>query len=245
MMDSHRLFLYLGFLLHLSFSWAATAVAANEDATPAPIRYNRDVRPILSDQCFRCHGPERHRKAGLRLDLPREAVAERDGRPPVPGSQKRARSSRITSDDELDGCPRPTRAWSSRREVDVLRRWVAQGAEYQPHWAFMPPQVAPAAPSRTRRLAAQPDRRLRPGAAGAGRARARRPRPSRETLLRRVTLDLTGLPPTPGEVDAFLADRRPTPTRRPSTGCSPRRATASGWRCDWLDAARYADTNGY
>ena len=180
-------------------------------AEPAgKVEFNRDIRPILSDKCFVCHGPDHaSRKADLRLDQREQALADRGGyRAIVPG---RAADSelmrRVTSDDADEQMP-PAKSGLrlSAREIELLGRWIDQGAEYQPHWSLIPPQQ----PARADDRASGRRPRTRSTTSSAARLAAAGLKPSPEadktTLIRRVTFDLTGLPPTPAEVDAFLAD---------------------------------------
>jgi cytochrome c553 len=197
------------------------------DATPAAnqtsrrLSYTRDIQPILATHCFNCHGLDEHsREAGLRLDLRESAIAALDSgmRAIVPG--KIAESElvpRITSTDADTVMPPPAfKKPLSPQQIELLQQWIAQGAGYEPHWAFQPVQrLAPAAEA------------------------------SREAWLRRVSLDLTGLPPTPDERAAFLADQSAGAHEQVVDRllASPRHAERMALQ--WLDVARYADTNGY
>ncbi len=223
---------------------AATCGAlADEDR-----QFNRDVRPILSDNCFQCHGPDSaQRKAELRLDVEASAKRDRDGsRPIVPGRlDESALYARITSTDPELRMPPPTSGKKlSAAQIDVLARWIRAGAAWERHWAFIPPQ-RPVPPSVQRRdwprnpidafiLARLEAEQLAPA-----------PEADRTTLARRVTLDLTGLPPTPAEVDAFVTDDSADAYQRlvDRLLASPRFGEQMAAR--WLDAARYADTSGY
>jgi hypothetical protein len=218
------------------------------DALPAKVEFNREIRPILSDKCFQCHGPDKaRRKADLRLDTEAGAFADLGGyRAIVP--HKLADSElyrRITAADADKRMP-PARAGRTltKRQIDLIKRWIEQGAKWQKHWAFIPP-ARPALPhSKNASWARNPidifilDRLEREGLRPALEA-------DKATLLRRVTLDLTGLPPTAAEVDAFLADRSPSAYEKVVDRllASPRYGERMAVR--WLDAARYADTNGY
>ncbi len=227
-----------------------TGAGAAQAAEPLPqtVEFNRDIRPILSDRCFNCHGPDRaRRKADLRLDTEEGAFADAgETHVLVPGrAAKSELFRRISAEDEAERMP-PAKSGPrlSQREVDLFRRWIDQGARWQKHWAFLPPR-RPANP-RVKNpgwvrnpIDAFILRRLeREGLAPS-------PEADRTTLLRRVTLDLTGLPPTPAEVDAFLADRSPGAYEKVVERLlhSPRYGERLASR--WLDAARYADTNGY
>ena len=203
----------------------------------------------LSDNCYQCHGPDAaKRKADLRLDLgivgqgrSRRPPRDRPGRPEASELYRR-----ITAADADERMPpaEVRQVPHTRPRSRCIRRWIAEGAKWQPHWAFIPPQ-RPADPrGRTTGVGPQPDRRLRPGPPGARRARAVA-RGRRGILIRRVTLDLTGLPPTLAEDRCLRA--RPAPDAYEKVVdrllASPRYGERMAIR--WLDAARYADTNGY
>jgi hypothetical protein len=215
----------------------------------APVEFNRDVRPILSDACYACHGPDKgKRKAGFRLDIEKGAFADLgDGAHAlVPGKlDQSVLYQRITSKDPKQHMPPPrVERQLTPREVDILRRWIVQGARWQPHWAFIPPRRPPIpAVSNPRWLRNPLDAFVLARLDREGLTPA--PEADRVTLLRRVSFDLTGLPPTPAEVDAFLADRSPGAYERVVDRllASPRSGERMAVR--WLDAARYADTNGY
>jgi hypothetical protein len=211
-------------------------------AEPAP-DFNRDVRPILSNHCFHCHGPDAgSREAGLRFDVP-----EPDGGFAfVPGRVDQSEAfKRIASTDPDEQMPPPhVNKPLSAAQVAVLQRWVAAGAPYQAHWSLVGPKAAePPAVARVEWVRNTIDHFVLASLERTGLQPA--PEAAPHELLRRVTLDLTGLPPTPAELDAFLADRSPDAYPR-----VVRRLLASphfGERMalDWLDLARYADTNGY
>ena len=222
--------------------------ALSAQGPASAIEFNRDVRPILSNACFNCHGPNAAtRQAGLRLDIPEGPLEDRGryGGPVIrPGNAGDSPLvHRITEEDPRARMPR-TGAALTPEEVDVLRRWIDQGAEYQTHWAFIPPerQAAPAV-SDVAWPRNEVDRFVlaRLEAEGLGPSAEA----DRATLLRRVTLDLTGVPPTPTELADFLnddsADAYEAVVERllASPRYGERMAT------EWLDAARYADTNGY
>src|SRR5437868_1784876 len=163
----------------------------------AEVDFNRDVRPILSDKCFACHGPDaKHRKADLRLDVEKEARASG-----VIVAGKPAESTlieRITAEDERERMP-PKKSGKSLTavEIDVLRRWVAEGAKWSPHWAFVPP-VRRATPTTKYPTANWVDAFLFARLEREGLAPS--PEADRRTLIRRLSFDLTGLPPTPEQV---------------------------------------------
>ncbi len=199
-----------------------------------PIEFNRDIRPILSDRCFACHGPDAgNRKSSLRLDS--EAEAKRGIVPGQP--DKSPIIQRITSTNKVLRMP-PQYAGHDRlpdRDIETLRRWIAAGAPWQNHWAFVPPKRG-AAPATIDTFI---DARL------AKEGLPPNPPASKTTLLRRVTLDLTGLPPTPEEVKAFVADSSPDAYAKVVDRLLASPAHAERQAVRWLDYARYSDTNGY
>ncbi|MBW3541657.1 MAG: DUF1549 domain-containing protein, partial [Planctomycetes bacterium] len=225
---------------------AAARTAACDEGRP--IDFDRDVRPLLSDRCFQCHGPDvGQRQADLRLDREDAVFAEREGRHIVsrgkPGESELYR--RITATDAAERMPpadarRPLNA----AEIDVLRRWIAEGAPWERHWSFVPPKraVPPEvkhAPSSRNPIDRFVLARLeQEGLTSSAEA-------DRETLIRRVTLDLTGLPPTPEAVDEFLADERPDAYERVVDRLLASPRYGERMAAQWLDLARYADTSGY
>jgi len=212
------------------------------------VDFNRDIRPILSDVCFHCHGPdEQQRKGDLRLDQAGDLFAERGSlRVLVAGHPESSELyRRIVSADASEVMPPPSSGRSlTPAHRDLLRRWIEQGANFQQHWAFQPP-VRPALPvvRQSDWPVSEIDYFILHRLEHAGFAPS--PAAVRETWLRRVTLDLTGLPPTPAEVTAFLADASAGAfeTVVDRLLASPRYGERMASR--WLDAARYADTNGY
>ena len=214
------------------------AMALLSPSRSSAVDFNRDVRPILSDRCFKCHGFDAGtRKAKLRLDVREEAMkpAKSGASPIIPGTSAKSEVVlRITSTDPDEVMP-PAKdhAPLSAREIDVLKRWIDEGAEYQTHWSFTKPTTDPA--SSIDQIVAS--RLSREGLQAA-------PEADLATLLRRVSLALTGLPPTVEEMRAFVDERRESYEQVVD------RLLASphlGERLalDWLDVARYADTNGY
>ena len=231
---------------------AANGAAPSAPLADEPIRYGRDIRPILSDRCFLCHGPDRAKqKAGLRLDGFADATAAReDGAAIVPGDPDASLLwQRVTSDDPDEVMPTPEshKARLSDAELALVRRWIAEGAPYEDHWAFVAPVAHPApAVLADERVKGDIDRFIESALERRGLEMSDEAAPA--TLVRRVYLDLTGLPPTPAETDAYLADARPDRferlvdrllTEEPyATRTAERLATP------WLDIARYADTIG-
>ncbi|MBI1373625.1 MAG: DUF1553 domain-containing protein [Phycisphaera sp.] len=223
----------------------ATGLRAGE---PAPVDFNRDVRPILTSKCFTCHGPdEGKRKAHLRLDTRGGAIADLKGTfAVVPGKPDDSELIyRVTTDDKEDLMPPPKHAPRLKpAEVETLRRWIAQGAPYADHWSYVKPE-RPKLPNITDvRWAQNPiDRFVW--------ARLEReglhpsPPASREALIRRVSLDLIGLPPTPEQTDAFVNDKSPDAYEKLVDRLLADPAYGEQWARMWLDLARYADSAGY
>jgi hypothetical protein len=230
----------------------AAAAPGGDRSPPEPLRYDRDVRPLLSDRCFRCHGPDpKQRKADLRLDSAAEATADLGGYAAiVPGNvQASELVHRITSpDDDIRMPPSKSgRRRLSEDEAGILRRWVEEGARYEPHWSFVPPVRPPLPEVRDAAWPANPvDRFVLARLEKEGFA----PSPDADpaALCRRLFLDLTGLPPTIEELDAFLADARPDRLERLTDRLLTSEPYVSRYAermaSPWLDAARYADTCG-
>ena len=241
-----QLFLVLGVVLWAAISGIRpTPVTATKEGT---IDFNRQIRPILSDKCFQCHGPdEGQRMARLRLDT-REGAMSRAG-VIVPGDAAASRLiRRVRSTDPAVIMPPPDSGHRlTAAEIDLLTRWVAEGAPWQEHWAFVAPQaIEPPRPTDPRGSAwiRQPiDAFVWQGLAAQGLSPS--PEASRETLLRRVTLDLTGLPPTPAEIQSFLADRSPDAYEKVVDRLLASPRYGEKMALHWLDLARYADTHGF
>ena len=214
------------------------------------IDFNRQVRPILSNHCFTCHGPDAGtRESGFRLDVRDSAVGEADSgeRVIVPGDSAASELiRRVTAESEFERMPPPEGPKQlTAKQIATLKQWIDQGAEYQPHWSFIPPrEIEPptsAASANWRRneiddfVAARLQREgLQPA-----------PTASRETLIRRVAFDLTGLPPTLDEIDTFLADTSPDAYAAMVDRYLASPAYGEHMARHWLDLARYADSNGY
>jgi hypothetical protein len=232
----------------VSLVYLAGAARAADGPVPERIEFNRDVRPILSDNCFRCHGPDKnHREADLRLDLAEGYTGTAD-HPGVIEPREPAKSklfARITSTDPDELMPpRDSGKSLTARDIAILKKWIEQGASYQGHWAFIPPQrpdlptvknaaVAPTAIDRfiVARLEAA-------GLTPNGEA-------DRVTLCRRLYFDLTGLPPNPEEVDAFVNDNRPDAYERLVDRLLDSPQYGERMAVYWLDLVRFADTAGY
>jgi len=221
-------------------------------ASPANVSFSRDIKGLLSNRCIRCHGPDgadRHGGGpdGLRLDTFEGATANLDGRRAiVPGKPDQSGIiARITASDPAVVMPPPeTGPPLTPRQIDLLRRWIATGAAYEPHWAYVPPR-RPAVPAV--KNAPWPrndiDRFILARLEAEG--LAPQPEADRVTLARRLSLDLTGLPPTPEAVDAFVADRSPDAVEKLVAGLLAHDGFGEHMARQWLDLARYADSCGY
>lgn len=225
-------------------------VAAEMNTLVAPVDYTYDVKPILSDRCFACHGPDaNHQKADLRLDMAEVAFKKEAEsglkaiRPGKPGRSELVH--RILSADPDIVMPTPESHLSlTAREKAILIRWIEEGAEYKPHWAFTKiekPEVPKVKNEAWVKndidrfvLKKLEDKRIKPAAEA-----------SKTTLLRRVSLDLTGLPPTPEEVRAFVKDSSPNAYEKAVDRLLASPHYGEHMAVPWLDAARYADTHGY
>ncbi len=221
---------------------------ANAAAQTEKVSFNQHVRPILSNNCFYCHGPdEKHREAKLRLDVREDAVRDLGGYAAiVPGKPDASEiMKRITTHDEDDVMPPlKSKKQLTPEQKETLTRWIAQGANYERHWSFEPPKRV--APPEIPGASHPVDRFIRARLAAENLA----PSPAADvaTLIRRVSLDLTGLPPTPQEVDAFV--KASAKDAEAAYRALVDRALASPhygerWGRWWLDQARYADSNGY
>ncbi len=231
---------------------AALALAVCAAVLPpdaAPVDFNRQILPLLADRCFQCHGPDAAaREADLRLDDPAAAMAEREGvTAVVPGDLEASELVyRIRAEDPEERMPPADsgRKALTEEEKQLLERWIEEGAEYAPHWAFVAPRAAPLPEVRDADWCRDPlDRFVLARLEQKGLAPA--PEADRLTLIRRLSLDLTGLPPTPEEADAFLADAAPDAVEKlvDRLLASPR--FGEHMAAGWMDLARYADTYGY
>jgi hypothetical protein len=219
-------------------------MVASYTAAEEPVNFSRDVLPLLSDRCFHCHGPDAsHREAELRLDLEAEAKKKREGDAAVvPRSLEDSQLwLRITSDDEDERMPPldSHRKPFTEIERDVIRRWILDGAKWGKHWAFEPPQRPVIPDTKQHPIDAFVRKRLqREGLTPAKPARMK-------TLLRRVSFDLTGLPPTANEIEAVLADSAPDAYQRFVDRLLKSPHYGERMAMWWLDAARYSDTDGF
>ena len=252
----HDVSLMINFLLLVSRMTFRSSVfflllwpSAAKAAPVVPVSFNRDIRPLMSNTCFHCHGPDAsHRKAKLRLDIREEALKPgKSGELPiVPGKPDESEiMKRIFSADEDELMPPPEEHKPfTQEQKEIFRRWVAEGAVYEPHWAYTPlTRPAPPAPQdaawsknaidffvRTR----QETQNLTPSAEA-----------GRRTLLRRLSLDLTGLPPAPEDVSAFLIDERPDALGRQVDRLLASPHFGERMAVAWLDVVRFSDTVGY
>lgn len=228
---------------------AAASAGSAREAEAVAISFNHHVRPILAENCYQCHGPdERARKAGLRLDTSEGATAAlKTGHSAVtPGEPGRsALLDRIRHTDPREIMPPPaTGKHLTPEQIGTLEAWIAGGAKYERHWSLIPPQrpappVSPDGAEPLGEIDAFVRARLRDARL------ASNPEADRRTLARRVSLDLTGLPPTPEEVGAFVADDSAGAYERLVDRLLSSPRFGERLALEWTDAARYADTNGY
>src|SRR5579884_4218981 len=231
------------FLLFLGFCAAPVARAAE-----ARVDYDRDVLPVLADNCYKCHGPdEKARKAKLRLDIKDGAFRVREGTAViVPGKSGQSELVRRISSSDPDTIMPPPKSNKklTAAQIDLLKGWVDQGAAWGVHWAFVAPHKPPVPQTRLAGWVRNPiDAFVLARLESEGLAPA--PEARRETLLRRVTLDLTGLPPTPKELNDFLSDHSPDAYEKVVDRLLASPRYGERMASDWLDVARYADTHGY
>jgi len=229
----------------------ANCLSADPSASPAKAKvdFTREVRPILANHCFKCHGPdEGARKAKLRLDVRDEAIkpAKSGEKAIIPGKPEKSELvARIFAEVEDDLMPpASTKHPLSQAQKEILKRWIAEGAEYKTHWAFIAPKQSPLPKVRNQAwprnaidhfvLARLENEGLSPA-----------PAADKCSLVRRVYFDLTGLPPTPEQADAFVNDTSPDAYERLVDKLLASSAYGERWARRWLDLARYADTNGY
>src|SRR5688572_17621571 len=227
-----------------------TPAAPNAQGAAAreTVEFNRDIRPVLSDRCYTCHGPDQaRRRSKLRFDVEADAKQDLGGRfAIVPGDT--AKSEIILRITAIDPARRMPPVSSGRTlttgEIDLIQRWIEQGAKWEKHWSFIPPRRAPLPEISNR---AWPRNEIdffllkRLEQEGLDPA----PEADRATLIRRVSLDLTGLPPTPAEVDAFVNDKSRDAYEKVIDRLLNSSRYGERMAAPWLDAARYADTNGY
>ena len=212
------------------------------------VEFNRDIRPVLSDRCYTCHGPDQaRRRTKLRFDVEADAKQDLGGRfAIVPGDAEKSEIiRRITAADPARRMPPVSSGRTlTTGEIDLIQRWIEQGAKWEKHWSFIPPRRAPL-PEISNRAWPRNEidffvlKRLEQEGLGPS------PEADRATLIRRVSLDLTGLPPTPAEVDAFVNDKSRDAYEKVVDRLLASKRYGERMAAPWLDAARYADTNGY
>jgi hypothetical protein len=239
-----------GLILAVLFlHWMPLGLAMAQSGDLESVAFNRDIRPILSEHCFQCHGPDAQQRQGsLRLDQQQDAVLAGDSGKTaiVPGQSKQSEVwFRIHSTDPDAMMPPPqTGKPLSQRQKELLAKWIDQGASYQGHWAFIPPsrpalplpQLASTYPNPIDRFLLE---KLQSHGFGFSNPA------TKETLLRRVTLDLIGLPPTLEEIDAFVADQSPEAYEKVVDRLLDSPHYGERMAIAWLDLARYADSNGF
>lgn len=228
---------------------AALLTLGTATAEEPRVDFTRAVRPILANNCLKCHGPDAaQRKAGLRLDVREEALkpAESGRKAIIPGSAELSNLLRRVNSRRQDSVMPPPETGKKLSDADkqILARWIDQGAEYKMHWAFVAPKRPPLPATQNTAWARNPIDQF-----VLAKLQASEMKPSADadkaTLIRRVTLDLTGLPPTPAEIDAFLADAKSGAYERVVDRLLNSAHYGERMALDWLDVARYADTHGY
>ena len=223
-------------------------VATGSAAEPQRVNFTRDIRPILSDACYECHGPSaKDRKAELRLDIRAEALAARDGNPAIVAGDPLASAlvQRISSTDAEERMP-PADATRqlTAEEIRKIRAWIEQGVDWENLWSLTPVEkTALPAVTKTEWPRNGLDYFVLQRLEGSGLQPS--PEADRETLIRRLTLDLTGLPPTLEEIDAFLGDTNPDAYEKLVERLLASPHYGERMSLEWLDAARFADTHGY
>ena len=241
-------FIFVALAYDKSGQMAEEVANAGSAAIPDRPDWNWDVRPILSQNCFSCHG-QATQKMGLRLDVQEAAFGpipeDKNKRAIVPGSSRKSElyKSIISTDPDHKMPPKEAHKSLSAREVAVIERWIAQGAQYKQHWAYITPAIVQ--PKQTKwdsQAVNEIDRYVYARLAKQGLSPS--PEADRETLINRVTLDLTGLPPTLEEVDAFVNDNDPNAYEKLVDRLLASIEYAERQTNIWLDVARYADTRG-
>lgn len=236
-------------LLYFSVLPCEGKLPAKSAKAKAAIDFNRDIRPIFSENCYACHGPDKNkRKAGLRLDRPEDATTKLESGDfaIVPGDVEKSKLLKlVATDDEDDRMPpKKTGKRLSEEQIELLREWIAHGANWKEHWAYIPPE-RPELPAMKNKgwprneidyfiLARLEKEGFKPS-----------PEAEKHTFLRRVTLDLTGLPPTISEGKAFLGDQSPKAYERLVDRLLASPHFGERMAIQWLDLARYADSDGY
>ena len=234
-------------ILATALSAAVFAAVPGLGDDRAAVNFSRDIRPILSNTCFKCHGPdEEAREAELRLDMPEAAFADRDGYRAI-DTRTPAESAvlkRITSADESERMPPVDSGLKlTDQQIDLIRKWIEQGAHYELHWSFRPMQRPKVPEVKSSWMRNDVDAFILEN------LNRNKLEPSREadrnTLIRRVYLDVIGLPPILADVDQYVADESPGAYERLVDRVLANPHYGERWGRHWLDQARYADTNGY
>ncbi len=219
--------------------------AQSEKAAEEPVDFGRDIRPVLAKRCFHCHGPDKA-ESSLRLNSQKTAFAEADSGLHAIVSGKPDESELITRISETDESLRmpPEGKPLSKEEIETFRRWIAQGAKWETHWAFQPMKNPEPPPVQNKAWVANPidafilnrleENRLKPN-----------PPADKVALIRRAYYDLTGLPPTPAQVDAFLNDQSPDAYEKLIDNLLESPHYGEQWGRHWLDLVRFAETNSF
>lgn len=234
------------------FNACSNSASNIEDQVPDTISYNFNIRPILSDKCYKCHGPDASkRQAGLRLDKPESAFKALKDNPGahvlVPGSPEMSELFRRVSTNDTSEMMPPANSNLKRltpHEVELVKKWIKQGAKYEKHWAFVPPKLWPVPEVKDKEwpknqidnfiLKKQEQYGIKPN-----------PEADKEHLLKRVSLDLTGLPPSLEMQNRFLADKSPDAYNKVVDELMKSPAYGEKMALHWMDVARYADSHGY
>ncbi|MEA2262871.1 MAG: hypothetical protein QOJ51_5696, partial [Acidobacteriaceae bacterium] len=232
----------------LACIFGATPAAPAAEAPTKPVDFNREIRPILSDNCFKCHGPdEKMRMAKMRLDETEGLFVDRGGyKIIVPGNSAQSKIyQKISSKDVAFRMP-PVYSGKTLtdKQITVIKQWIDQGAKWETQWSFVAPK-RPAVPEvKDKAWVRNPIDSF-----VLARLEAEELKPSEEadkaTLLRRASFDLTGLPPTPAEVDSFVADKSPDAYEKRVDRLLASPHYGERMAMEWLDLARYSDTHGY
>src|SRR5882724_10970749 len=236
-----------GGLRHQGFDFSLLSIlliSAGQAAETNQIRFNRDIRPLLSENCYACHGPDKNqRKAKLRLDV-RDVALEKEVI--VPGHPEKSKLvEHIFSNDPDEVMPPPkTQKTLTEAQKELLKRWITSGAEYEPHWAYIVLRRPAIPPGQNRPWVRNPidafvlrmleQKNIQPS-----------PPADSRTLLRRLSLDLVGLPPTPKEIQAFLSDTRADAYERAADRLLNSPQFGERMSVPWLDLVRFSDTVGY
>ncbi|HJP62463.1 MAG TPA: PSD1 and planctomycete cytochrome C domain-containing protein [Mucilaginibacter sp.] len=244
-------FVAVGFISFYACHSTSEKSVASEDI-PETISYNFNIRPILSDKCFKCHGPDANkRQADLRLDMPESAYKALKDDPQahalVPGDPSASEVyRRITTSDSNDMMPTPKSGLKrlTPYEVSLIKKWIQQGAKYEKHWAFVPPKL-PAVPEVENK--AWPKNEIDHFVLHKQEQKGFTPNPEadKERLLKRLSLDLNGLPPDIATMDRFMADKRPDAYEKMVDELIARPQFGEKMALHWMDVARYADSHGY